>query len=128
VIDTEDLTTIMLRTLLALAGLVPEGFVIESHVRYDELLGVHHRSVRIRPPDVDPDTFTFGTPGAYASLTAKPTRDGGFGYHVHVFSTRVAWTFQQAGRVVTFIDPADAIATALWLVRDEIAVQKRPSR
>jgi hypothetical protein len=116
---------ITLGALLAHPDLVPDGFVIEGHTRYDRVLDDHHQSVRVRPEGVDPETFNFGTPGAYASLTAVPTSDDRYGYHVHVFSTRVAWTFQQAGHVVTFTDEVDAIHAAVSLVQSEIVDQDR---
>lgn len=107
--------------LLAHDALVPPSWAIVYTARHDAVLNHIYRSVVIHPTDVDPETFTFGTPGAFASITVNDGRAYPQGtYLVHVMSTTVGFTFQQAGHAVAFTDPAEAVQVAVWQVRMEL--------
>ncbi|HEX5119839.1 MAG TPA: hypothetical protein VFW65_32030 [Pseudonocardiaceae bacterium] len=99
----------------------PDGYVVDLHRRYDAVIGDEYVTVRLYPRDVDPDGFDFGKPGGIAYITWQDGR----GYRLHVWTTIVAYTFQQAGHVVTFPDPVTVAATAAWVLRAEIEGQRR---
>lgn len=121
----DDVKLAMLNMLTAHSNLVPEGLLIEHHKRYDSVLKDYHLSVHVRPADVDPDTFTFGTPGGYASIRAESRGDGEFKFYVHLMTTNVGWTFQQAGHAVGFTSAADAVSTAVREIEVVLADQRR---
>lgn len=123
-IANNDMTDVMLQ-LLARTHLVTDGFVIAYYARYDAVLDDYHRGVHVRPQHVDPTTFQFGDPGAYAALTVASRGDDTLGYHVQVHTTNVAYTYQQAGHVVTFTDPAEALRVAVSQVRENIRRYER---
>lgn len=130
VIDKDDIEATMLGALLTPGDLVPDGLVIESHARSCLVTAGTYRSVIVRPHDVDPDTFTFGDPGAYARISVE---DGAIfryqavetAYMVSVFASRVSYSVQSMGRVIGFTDPGDAIRTAVFQIHDHIETDRR---
>lgn len=80
------------------------------------------RDVTNKPAGVDPSTFTFGTPGAYAHISVD---DGGDTYTVGVFATGVGYQVQSAGQVVHFTTAPDAVRCALGHLRGELQRQQR---
>lgn len=117
---THDHVSVMLDALLDVP--VPDGYTSVYHERFDDVINHTYRAVTISPPDVDPDTFRFGTPGAYAYLTVN---DDGDTYTVGVWATNVGYHVQSAGHVVAFTTAESAIGCAIGEIRDHLLRQKR---
>jgi len=117
---SHDHIGVMLDALLAVP--LPDGYVHVRRDRYDPVIDHTFRDVTISPAGVDPSTFTFGTPGAYAHIGVD---DDGDTYTVGVFATGVSYQVQSAGHVVHFTTAPDAVRCALGQLRGELQRQHR---
>jgi hypothetical protein len=117
---THDHVGVMLDALLDLP--VPDGYTSVYRERYDDVINHTFRAVTISPPDVDPDTFRFGTPGAYAYLTVN---DDGDTYAVQVSATKVGYHVQSAGHAVAFSTADAAVRRAVDQIRGHLREQAR---
>lgn len=117
---SHDHIGVMLDALLAVP--LPDGYAHARRDRYDPAIDYTFRDVIISPAGVDPTTFTFGAPGAYAHISVD---DGGDTYTVGVFATNVGFQVQSAGHVVPFTTAADAVRCALGHLRGELQRQQR---
>ena len=117
---SHDHIGVMLDALMAVA--LPDGYTHARRDRHDPVIEHTFRDVTISPAAVDPATFTFDTPGAYAHISVE---DGGDTYTVGVFATRVGYQVQSAGHVVHFTTAPDAVRCALGHLRVELQSQQR---
>jgi hypothetical protein len=117
---TDDHVGVMLDALLAIP--VPDGYTSVYRERHDTLINHTFRAVTVSPPNVDADTFGFGTPGAYAAITVN---DGGDTYAVEVMSTKVGYHVQSAGHVVAFTTAEAAVGRAIDEILDHLLRQER---
>ena len=110
------------RTMLdaVLAVPVPDGFTIACRERH--VLGDDFHDVTISPDGLDVSTFDFGTPGAYAYITASEDQTY---YLVGVFATKIGFYVQSAGHAERFATAEDAVKCALGEVRAELERQQR---
>jgi hypothetical protein len=112
---SHDHIGIMLAALLTVQ--LPAGFTSTYQERYDPVIEHTFRDVTISPDGVDPTTFRFGTPGAYAYISVA---DDGDTYHVGVYATRVGYYVQSAGHVVAYTTAEAAVRTAVSEIRGHL--------
>jgi hypothetical protein len=114
-----DRLGVMLDALLAIP--VPDGYTRVYRERHDTVINHTFRAVTISPPGVDVDTFTFGTPGAYAYITVNDSDT----YAIQVSATKVGYHVQSAGHVVAFSTAEAAVVCALFEIRGHLLRQER---
>ena len=117
---SHDHIAVMLDAVLAVP--LPDGYAHARRDRYDPVIDHTFRDVTISPAGVDPSTFTFGTPGAYAHIGVDA---GGDTYTVGVLATGVGYHVHSAGHVVHFTPAPDAVRCALGHLRAELERQER---